>query len=78
MPIYFFDTRTQGRTIEDEGFEFSGIEAAKSEAAKYLIDVAKNHLKPNQPSQELICTVRDVTKRALVRVRLVLEISPPL
>jgi hypothetical protein len=60
---------------EDQGFEMRSIEEAKTEAAVYLFEAAKSHFAPVQDHQEIVCTVKDVNKHALLRLRLILEIS---
>jgi hypothetical protein len=76
MPFYYFDTRNDEALGEDDGFELPGIEDAKAEATGYLLEAAKAHLTPDREHQEIVCTVKDQNKKALLRLSLILEITP--
>jgi len=74
MPFFYFDTRNDENIVEDDGFELPGVEEAKVEAVGYLAEAARAHFGAGQ-RQELTCTVKDANKKALWRLRLILEIA---
>jgi Domain of unknown function (DUF6894) len=59
MPQYFFDTRDGPELLRDEeGLELDGIQQARDEAARGLLDLARD-LIPGSESRELAIEVRD-------------------
>ena len=57
MPRYYFDTRDDEKFIPDEvGIVFSGIEAARDEAARGLAEMARDVL-PGKVRRELAVEV---------------------
>jgi hypothetical protein len=59
LPLYFFDTREDSRLTQDsEGQELSGRDAARAEATRGLVDLAKEAL-PGAFRRKLAVEVRD-------------------
>jgi hypothetical protein len=77
MPLFYFDTRNGDEFLHDEGVDMRSIDEAKAEAVGYLAEAARDHLTPKRDHQELVCTVKDENKKALLRLKLILEIGPP-
>jgi hypothetical protein len=45
MPLYYFDTRDDTGVVPDEtGLEFDTLEQAKAEAARGLVDIARDRV----------------------------------
>jgi hypothetical protein len=45
MPLYYFDTRDdRGFVRDDTGLEFDTLEQAKAEAARALVDMARDRV----------------------------------
>lgn len=73
MPLYYFDTVNGEVLSSDDEFDLEDLEAAKSEALRYLAEASIDHLSHTTPMR---CTVKDQDKKFLFRMRLVLEIEP--
>jgi hypothetical protein len=59
MARYFFDIREGDRVaIDEEGIEFSHVEAAQEEAARSLADLARDRI-ACQPFCQMTIAVRD-------------------
>ena len=55
MPLYYFDTRDdRGFVRDDTGLEFDTLEQAKAEAARALVDMARDP-SPGAGSSGLCC-----------------------
>jgi hypothetical protein len=75
MPRYYFDVRDGDTFIRDEdGLEFLDLERAKSEAARALVDMARDVV-PASRCREMAIEVRDEAKEPLVRTSLRFEIQ---
>ena len=75
MPFFYFDVINEEVLTEDQGFELTSLAAAKVEAAGYLVEAARSHLKPDQVSQQIKCAVKDENQKTVLRLRLILEID---
>ncbi|MCJ2093089.1 MULTISPECIES: DUF6894 family protein [unclassified Methylobacterium] len=65
MPHFFFDTDDGNfRNVDSEGFELSGIEAARIEALDALPDMARNRL-PDGDRRTYSVRVRDEDGRVI-------------
>jgi hypothetical protein len=70
MPIFFFDTRDDGKLIhDDEGLEFPDLEAVRVQAAKSLAELAADVL-PGSTQRCLGVDVRDARNRAILTTEL--------
>ena len=70
MPRYYFDIHDGTRESRDEeGSEFSDLQAACDEAVAVLPAIAGNGAFP-QADREIVATVRGADGRALFRTRL--------
>ncbi|WP_409566881.1 DUF6894 family protein [Methylobacterium sp. J-048] len=66
MPHFFFDTDDGNfRNVDREGFELSGIEAARIEALDALPDMARNRL-PDGDRRTYSVRVRDEDGRVIL------------
>jgi len=75
MPQYFFDTRDGPELLRDEeGLELDGIQQARDEAARGLLDLARD-LIPGSESRELAIEVRDWRNVPLRRAALSFEVA---
>ncbi|MCP3442341.1 DUF6894 family protein [Bradyrhizobium sp. CCGUVB14] len=75
MTRYYFDLLDQdGRAVDEEGLEFSSIEAVEREAAKAMADAAADRFERLvQPSESSI-EVRD-DQGLVMRVRFTIQIE---
>ncbi len=75
MPRYYFDSRDNGKLVEDDnGLTFSDIEFCKKEAARALAEIARE-VTPGSEQRELSIDVRDENKRPLFRTVMIFEIQ---
>ena len=74
MPRYFFDVRDGSVTRDDVGLEFDSIDAARSEAARALAEMARDVL-PGAYARELTIEVRDESNEPLLRAALRFEVQ---
>jgi uncharacterized protein DUF6894 len=75
MPQYFFDTRDGPELLRDEkGVELDGIQQARDEAARGLLDLARD-LIPGSESRELAIEVRGRRNVPLLRAALSFEVA---
>jgi hypothetical protein len=75
MPQYFFDTRDGPELLRDEeGLELDGIQQARDEAARGLLDLARD-LIPGSESRDLAIEVRDGQNVPLLRAALSFEVA---
>jgi len=75
MPQYFFDTRDGPELLRDEeGLELDGIQQARDEAARGLLDLARDLITGSE-SRELAIEVRDRRNMPLLRVTLSFEVA---
>ena len=75
MPLYYFDTRDDtGFVPDDTGLEFDTLEQAKAEAARALVDIARDRV-PGPDRLAFVVEVRDENKQPLVEARLTIEIA---
>jgi hypothetical protein len=73
MNRYFFDFSDESGTHADtEGSEFGNEEQAEEEAARMLLEIARDHLRHG--SSSLRVAVRDQTGRVLFTVSLSVEV----
>jgi hypothetical protein len=74
MARYFFDWRDNEEFDEDEeGVELADLEAVKVEASRSLLERARDIL-PGLDRHSLSIEVRDVLRRPLLSIILILEI----
>ena len=62
MPLYYFDLcDSTGLYVDEEGIEFSDVEAAQQEAARALADMARDAIRGNtgEPTERMAVEVRD-------------------
>ena len=60
MRYYFDMVDTEGIAIDEEGLELPSIESVREEAARSLIDMAREEFRPNEgAARELAIRVRD-------------------
>lgn len=75
MPRYFFDLSSNGETFPDpEGSELPNLESAEDEAAKTLLEIAREKL-PDGTYHEASIQVRDEAGNQLVQIVLKFELS---
>jgi hypothetical protein len=75
MPLYYFDTRDdRGFVPDDTGLEFDTLEQAKADAARALVDMARDRV-PGPERLVFVVEVHDENKRLLVEARLIIEIA---
>lgn len=75
MPHYYFDARDGDELIRDQvGLEFDGIEAARDEATRGLVDIAKDVI-PGALRRELAIEVRDEADHQIIRAGLWFEVA---
>jgi hypothetical protein len=75
MPRYFFDTYDGDLSVPDEiGLELDDLEAAKAEAKKTLLDIAKDKLSDSD-QRTLMVSVREEAGQVLLRVALGLRVE---
>jgi hypothetical protein len=75
MPQYFFDTRDGPELLRDEeGLELDGIQQARDEAARGLLDLARDLITGSE-SRELAIEARDRRNVALLRAALSFEVA---
>jgi hypothetical protein len=74
MPRFYFDIREGDQFISDvEGEDCSDIEAARAEAIKALLDIAREHL--SQDSATISIEVRDEDGRRITSAALALHVE---
>lgn len=75
MPRYYFDLSDQnGRFVDEEGMEFSDMDAMEREATQAMTDAARHSFqRPIKPA-EIAIEVRD-DAGPVMRVRLTVEIE---
>ena len=74
MALYFFDLNDTGESFPDEaGAEFHGIDAAKDEAVRALVDMTAE-VPPGGVYRELTITVRDGGGLNLLQVAITFEV----
>ena len=60
MPLYFFDVRETERSFRDDtGTELAGLEEVRTEAMRFLPEVARDHIPANGDAQSFVVLVRD-------------------
>jgi Domain of unknown function (DUF6894) len=75
MPRYFFDTRDGPELLQDEeGLELDGIQQARNEATRALVDLARDVI-PGSERRELAIEVRDRLNVPLLRAALSFEVA---
>ena len=75
MPLYYFDTRDDTGVVPDEtGLEFDTLEQAKAEAARALVDIARDRV-PGPDRLVFVVEVLDENKRLLIEARLIIKIA---
>ena len=75
MPLYYFDVRDdQSFVPDDTGLEFDTLEQAKADAARALVDMARDRV-PGPERLVFVVEVHDENKRLLVEARLIIEIA---
>jgi hypothetical protein len=75
MPLYYFDTRDDTGVVPDEtGLEFDTLEQAKAEAARGLVDIARDRV-PGPDRLVFVVEVLDENKHPLIEARLIIEIA---
>jgi hypothetical protein len=75
MPRYFFDTRDGPELLRDEeGLELDGIQHARNEATRALVDLARDVI-PGPERGELAIEVRDRLNVPLLRAALSFEVA---
>ena len=75
VPLYYFDTcDDKGFVPDDTGLEFGTLEKAKAEAARALVDIARDRV-PGPDRLVFVVEVRDENKQPLVEARLTIEIA---
>ena len=75
MPRYFFDMRdNDALTRDDEGLEYSDIQAVKAEATRALAEMARD-IVPATDRRELAIEVRDQSSRPVLRAVLTFEVQ---
>jgi hypothetical protein len=75
MPHYFFDTSDGSELLRDEeGVELDGIQQARNEATRALVDLARDVI-PGSETGELAIEVRDRRNVRLLRAALSFEIA---
>jgi hypothetical protein len=75
MPHYFFDTSDGSELLRDEeGVELDGIQQARNEATRALVDLARDVI-PGSERRELAIEVRDRLDVPLLRAALSFELA---
>ena len=75
MPLYYFDTHDdKGVVRDDTGLEFDTLEQAKAEAARALVDIARDRV-PGPDRLVFVVEVSDENKQPLLEARLMIEIA---
>ncbi len=75
MTRYFFDSRDGPEFFRDEeGLEFDSIQSARDEAARALVDFARDAV-PGSERRELAIEVRDESHHPLFRATLMFEVA---
>jgi hypothetical protein len=73
VPLYFFDTRDDGRVVrDDQGLEFPDLEAMKREAARSLAELALDVL-PGVMRRVLGVDVRDEQGDPILTAEMIFE-----
>jgi hypothetical protein len=71
MPLYYFDVRDdQSFVPDDTGLEFGTLDEAKAEAARALVDIARDRV-PGPDRLVFVVEVRDEKKHLLLEARLI-------
>ena len=75
MPRFFFDSREGSRFIpDDEGLEFSNLNAAEQEAATAAAEMGRDRL-PTGDSRDITIEVRNEHGQRVLTVRVAMEID---
>ncbi len=75
MPLYYFDTHDDKGVVRDDiGLEFDTLEQAKAEAARALVDIARDRV-PGPDRLVFVVEVSDENKQPLLEARLMIEIA---
>jgi hypothetical protein len=75
MPRFYLDSHDGDIFIEDEeGLEFSDLEAVKVEAARALADLAREVI-PGSERRKLWIEVRDEARRPVLKTVMIFEVQ---
>ena len=75
MPHYHFDIRDGDSVdLDNDGYEFADIHAARVEATRTLVQIGKDVL-PSVAERLIVVEIRDDERRPLLAVRLTFEIA---
>jgi hypothetical protein len=76
VALYYFDWRDNDQFIEDdEGLECADLQQVKTEAARALIDHARDVF-PGHDRRELAIEVRSARNQPILKTILILEVQP--
>jgi hypothetical protein len=77
MPRFFFDTHDgEDFTPDPQGVELEGLEAAKEEAKKTLLDILKDEM-PDGDRRDFTVDVKNAAGQIVWRVTLSLVVESP-
>jgi hypothetical protein len=75
MPRYYFDVDDgEKATLDDQGLELQGIEAAQKEAVRTLPQIGKDVL-PDGTEKHVVVTVRNEAGQPIIRATLSLTVE---
>lgn len=77
MARYFFDIHDGPHSShDDEGEEIADLESVRLEAVRTIVQLGRDHI-PSGTTDRLVIDVRDESGRAVLSVRLTLEVITP-